>query len=256
MFTGILFLLLGSIGFFIPVLFNPLHYLIWIMNHSVKLIHDIPNSVVYELSIERFELVLLYLIIAFTSIGLVRKNFVFLSGSLMCLLAISIFNVWENNRLERTSEVTFYSVKNNVVIEFRDGREAVLFADSAFLSNASKIQFHVLHNLWSHNLKSVEHIQLDSESTLGTKYLYRNKTIFLEGVNLRIIDKQNQPYILTREDIVLLKTNQEVLEGAKQVIAAPWVSASVKEKWKQYYQGVFIDLEEGSYSFQLKEDEL
>lgn len=252
MVIGLLFLLLGSLGVFIPVLFNPLHYLVWIMNHSVQLIHDIPNSVVYELSIERFELVLLYLIIASMSIGLAQKEFIFLSGSLLCLLTLSIFNIWENKRLEQTSEVTFYSVRSNTAIELRNGREAVLLADSAFLSNASKMQFHVLHNLWSQNLKSVEHVQIESENTLGANYVQRNKTIFLNGIDLRILDKKDHQLKLTRKDIVLLKANQEVLEGAKQVIVTSQVSASVKEKWEQHYQDAFVDLEEGSLSFQLK----
>lgn len=255
MVIGLFFLLLGSMGVFIPLLFNPLYYLVWIMNHSVKWIHNIPNSVVYELSIERFELVLLYLIIVLMSVGLVRKKITFLFGSLFGLMAFSIFNIFENKRIEQTSEVTFYSVKNNTAIEFRNGKEAALFADSAFFGNVSKMQFYVLHNLWSQNLHSTEHVYLESDSSLGENHLYINETIFLEGVNIRIIDKHHHQFKLTTKDIVLLRTNQDVVEGAKKVIATSGVSVTVKEKWKQHYKDAFIDLVEGSHSLPLKRGE-
>ena len=251
---GLLFLLLGSIGVFIPVLYNPLYYLVWVMNYVVQLIQDIPNSVVYELSIDRIELVLLYAIITLMSVGLARKNFRFMSASLLCLLVLSVFNVYENKRIDQTSELTFYSVGKNTALGYRKGKEVVLFADSSFLANDSKMQFHVLHHTWNQNLKGLKTIKLESDNVHGANEVYRHKTVFLDGFTVKIVDKNYSGAVFNPNEVVLLASNHSLVKGAKQVIASANVSAQIKEEWQEHYQGDFIDLNQGYYSISLKND--
>ncbi len=255
MVVGLLFLVLGATGMFNPILFQPLYWLVWIMNYSVEKIQDIPNSVVFELSINRVELVLLYLIIVFMSVGLAQKSFKLFSSALAILIVFSVFNVWENRHLEKSSELTFYSVGRNTVIEFRQGKEAVLFGDSVFLSNTSKMQFHVMHNLWSQNLKTVKQVYVESEHEIGSSYLYRDKIIFIDALNIRLLDRNSQINEFRRNEIVLLTSNHEIEKGAKQVIVTASVSRSVKEKWKEHYQDSFVDLADGYYSIPLNGNE-
>ena len=251
---GLFFLFIGSIGVFVPVTYNPLHYLVWVMNYSVQFIQGIPNSVVYELSIVRLELILLYITITLMSIGLVQKSFKLLSSALAFLLILLTFNVWENKQLEHSSELTFYSVGNNTAIGFRRGKEAVLFADSTFLMNESKMKFHIMHHLWSQNLKDLKLVSLESEFELGTNEMYRNKTLYLENQKVRIVDSAFNQSEFNQDDIVVLTSNTKVLNGAMKVIASSRTTSSNKLKWKEYYSDAFVDLDEGFYSISLNKD--
>ena len=255
MVLGLLFLFLGSFGVFIPVVFNPLHYLVWLMNFTVNLIQDVPNSVVYELSIGRVELVVFYIIIVLMSVGLAQKNFRYLSASLMFLFAICVFNVLENKGLKQTSELTFYAVGKNVVVEYRKGKDAVLLGDSAFLANESKMQFHVKHHLWSQNLRSVKQIPIESDFSEMPNILYRNKTVFLEDERVKIINDKFEDYHFDANDIAVLNVDRAVVLGAKMVVAGEKVSSETKQNWQRVYKDSFVNLSDGAFSMPLINEE-
>ena len=176
---GLVSLLLGGAGLFISPEFHPLNFLVSFMNTTVEWIQAIPNSVVFELSIERFELVLLYAIILTVAFGLVQRHFKFLSIGLVLFAAFTALNIYENHEMDKSREITFFSVEKSVALQIRQGREAVLLADPAILENPSKMQFHINQYLWSQNLKKLSFVALNETKNQTASVLYRAPFIYL-----------------------------------------------------------------------------
>jgi hypothetical protein len=179
MMLGFISVLISSFGLFIPPDWHPLHYLLEIMNGSVKMVESM-QTLVDQLSIKRFELVLFYIILFFGFKGIfeTRRAFLFISGTLTILL-ISGF-ILENHQLNKTKGLTIYSISNQKALLFRKGRSAVLAADSSLLNNSSKMKFHVMHDVWAKNIQELNIIPLECEEYESLFLRYRNGILFFE----------------------------------------------------------------------------
>jgi len=116
------------------------------------------------------------------------------------------------------------------------------------------MKFHIMHHLWSQNLKDLKLVSLESEFELGTNEMYRNKTLYLENQKVRIVDSDFNQSEFNQDDIVVLTSNTKVLKGAMNIIASSSAPSSVKQKWKEHYSDAFVDLDEGFYSISLNKD--
>ena len=144
----------------ITLLANPLSFifskLIKTLNFIVEFVEKLPYSIVQEIAISVIETWLIYGIILFLLVFLsTRKAFHLKIALLFCVIFCS-FQLFETINQVSQKRITVYHINGESAIEFTDGTKAYFFADSALLSNQSKLLFHVKHNWWEHGIKTVE----------------------------------------------------------------------------------------------------
>jgi competence protein ComEC len=140
----------------------PLKSLLWLMIQGVSAIERMPNAVMRELWMSRVEVILL-LVLVFSLAEVFWKNrkwALFLATT--CVIALILTGGWRSREQTRQHRLTFYGISKQSAIEYRRGRESVLFASHDLLRDEDAMLFHVRHNLWAGGIKDMTEQALDS----------------------------------------------------------------------------------------------
>ncbi|MDH5475482.1 MAG: ComEC family competence protein [Cyclobacteriaceae bacterium] len=125
---------------------------IWIINELVFLIKEIPNNTFDNIYLTTFQSwCIMIAIMAF--LGLIH----FRKLSWVVIFAIPVVGFSITNYLNKidninNTELVFYSANNSVAIDFIQGNEAYLFADSTLLTDTDKLKFHIAPYRLSRNI--------------------------------------------------------------------------------------------------------
>ncbi len=173
---------LGLFLLFISVIFQPLSWLIaaysWflgLMNAGVSAVEKWDVFLFEQIHISRLELVLFYLLIGFTFHYIFTKKFKWLIISLSIALSLQGYQIWENYTLGNTNELTFYSIKNQDAIGFRQAHRLYFLGDISLLQNDGKLTFHAKHHWWASNAKQVFYLPFDT--------VFNAEDIYVKGGN-------------------------------------------------------------------------
>ncbi len=140
---GMLLLLL----FFVPYINNVVAFfvskMIFLMNYGVSWIESLPYSMVKGLYINemQFLILLLMLLSLLLMVELKRKKMLFVIMIMSCCFLM--VNVDKLIRQCNQKEIVFYSINNMTAIDFIEGRNHVLVADSVFLNDKSSFSYNI-----------------------------------------------------------------------------------------------------------------
>ncbi len=251
MILGLPVLGLGLLGLFIFPLNWLLYNLVHFMNLSVKWVEGFPHSLVSELSILRWELVVFYLIILLFFKGFYNNKARHILASLVLFLGLTSFAIYENHQLKTSSGFVIFSTGKNLVIEFRQGKIAIIIGDSSLIYNPSKMQFHLLHHLWSQNLQettlvSLKNIHFKNEFLIAQSQFIK----FNDQSFLLVSDVLDSVYAEVFEpDFVIISKNTPVFKTNARVILGAGVSLKNANRWKEKYRERVFDLKEKAFVY-------
>lgn len=212
-YTGILVLLTSFIPF-ISILFAKLLVaLLWILNTSVKYIEGLSFSTTRGIFINEIELIGIILLIISLAYFIFekKKNFLFVSSSLIILLMISFsFRSYENYSQQK---ITVYSVNRATAIEFAESKTCLLLIDSTLQKDPTKIDYPIGNNWIKNGTFSNFETQLIS-TNIQNDHLYKNdnyiqffdKTMVLVNPELKIFPISNKMEV----DYLIISQNPKI----------------------------------------------
>jgi competence protein ComEC len=133
--------------FFVPYINNVIAFvvskMIWLMNYGVSWIESLPFSIVKGLYINELQFIILLLLLlsVLFFVELRNKKMLFFMMIMMCcFLLVNIYNL---QRQRHQKEMVVYSINNATAIDFIEGKNHVLVADSAFFKDESAFSYNI-----------------------------------------------------------------------------------------------------------------
>lgn len=255
----------------IPYLNVLLGYLVWgavyVMNFVVSWVEQLPLSIVKGLYVNEFEfaMLLLALLMLFVMVAMRKRRLLLAALSVMLLMMLSVtFRLYGTGRQKA---MTVFSLRNHTAVDFVEGGQHVMLADSALLSDESTVDYS-LKGAWTRRYLSLspETIRLD-EDFFGDYLCKRSNLVSFEGRLLALWDDvqcvdDSLAYRLP-VDYVLVRGRQKpdvqsVVNGydAKLLLIDGSVPRYLAQKWISQAKDLdmaFYDLSEGAFEVDLGE---
>lgn len=215
-YSGMASFVFMSIGSLHDLFIGILSFLIGILNKSITMIDNIKFSSAKMLSLDNYEVLIIYLSLIFFTLYInLRKN-KYLNICCIVIVAFLFLNIFQS--YERSLQKLFYvyNIKGYSAYDFVSGNQNCLMADTSILSDRQQQDFHILGNWCKLGLKSplkldVEQNALSSERELRNIGLYkRNGFIFFNGLRILIVDKELDYVPINKKlklDIIVIASN-------------------------------------------------
>lgn len=165
---GLIYLTTNFIPIVSEIVLFALDWILSILNSGVKWIESIPYSLTNGFSIYWFETILLYLIIVLTSIAFVKRKPKFLITSMVSIVFLLLFNIYEKSKFEDSNQMVFYNVNKEVAIDVFYGNRNIFIGSEGMVLDEKKMLFHVKNNWYNRkgNNTCDELIVLDNDQTI------------------------------------------------------------------------------------------
>ena len=182
-----------------------LERLIYWTNEFIFLIERLPNSTIDNLYINTTQSWLLTLgtILLFLCLYY-KKSYQFVLFSLITLFFIIIRENRIIDNLQK-KEIIFYSISQHTAIDFLQGDQAILIADSTLSKNTSKIKFHINPK----RLRAGINNSIDTKSNVKIirKRIGENEVIVWNEQRILILKKYSSQIEKIQVDIVVVADN-------------------------------------------------
>lgn len=143
------FAVVPFLGHFFALFLNGI---IWSLNWVVQQMEALPNSLISGLDISVVETWLLYSAILSLALWLTKGFRKYALYALLFILGLTTTQTIEKWNQHHQKQITIYDTGKQTAIEYVDGLNVTLIADSLLLTNSDRIQFHVLHHWWKRGL--------------------------------------------------------------------------------------------------------
>lgn len=141
-----------------------LDFFLKLLNGLTFKIHGLPHALIGNINTSLYEMLLLYLMIIFMTVFLVKRYRKALTGSLIILLAMTIYATADAYIIEKQNNIVVFSVKNNSVVGLVKGREILFISDMSDTSNISE-SFQVKNYLIKRGIKRAIYVKRLPELT-------------------------------------------------------------------------------------------
>ena len=180
------------------------YYIAWMvnkmllfLNFSVEWVDSLPFSLTFGISISTFETMIIYIIILFLIIAIVRKDFQNIRISLLLASFLVSYQIYEKLNMQKQSYFIVYDVPGERVIDFVDGNKNYFIADKDLVNNQSKMRFHIMHYRWERRVQ---------ESTLVSPIFKSNSYSRMKNY----IQFQDQKILLVDENFEMPENISEI----------------------------------------------
>ncbi|MBI3136942.1 MAG: ComEC family competence protein [Bacteroidetes bacterium] len=143
---GIIALFLHAVPYISDFLFYVLDQLITLMNEGVRQIEKLPYAILDGLVIQWYDALILFAVIFSIAFTLIKKSKSFFYLSLTCISVFLISLLVQKSVRHQTNSAIFYSVKDEVIIDFIQGEHITCFATPEMISNTQKMRYHIYPN--------------------------------------------------------------------------------------------------------------
>ncbi len=214
MFIGIAVFVFCKVPFlikFIALLFN---CSIWLLNSSIRLIEKLPHALLQGISISVLETWLIYGIIFLFVYYFTSRKYKYLVYALttcvVLLMSLSIQQFIEY----RQKKLIVYNIPKTSAIDFVSAKANVLFTDTAFAKDESKLLFHVKHNWWDLGMKESKVI---SKDTVTNTLFIKNNHIQFYDKRIAIVNKGNESKYINQLMITPLNIDYLIVSGNPKI---------------------------------------
>jgi competence protein ComEC len=238
MFYGISLLMYGSIFPLFAWMALPLKWILWCMIESVKFVNELPSAVIGGLWIGRIEMLLLTLFVFLAADALWRKSKTALFAATGLVVILLMSNLQTEATRRGANHLTFYSVKKQPAIEYRQGQKSALLADSTLLADEQAMLFHIRHNLWAGGVEAPKTFSWNKDTTSADLILSNGMADFNgHRVLLYAADDDSTKFVLNPAVIFVVANVQPpqqlpnlpvvLLNGLRPKTVAGWGEKSV-----------------------------
>jgi competence protein ComEC len=174
--VGLAYLIMSAIPLIGEALLWMLDLSITVLNVSVRWVEELPGSVLYGITIQWYDVLLLYGFIFAATYAFLRrsKQLLLLCGSL--IFATVLLNLIEKYEGHDQNQVVFYAVKNELAVDIFYGQEMESVMSPGLLQDERSKRFHIYPNRYAITGSS----EPKRQTALGTG----NNLLTLEGKQL------------------------------------------------------------------------
>ncbi len=188
MFIGISVFVFYKVPFLVKFLALLFNLSIWLLNSSIRIIEKLPHSLIQGVSITVFETWLIYLIIILFVYYFSSRRYKYLVYALnACIVLLSSLTIEQYNEY-RQKKLIIYNIPKTSAIDFVSAKTNVLFTDTVFAKDESKLLFHIKHNWWELGLSESTIISKDTQTNM---LFIRNNFIQFYEKRMAIINRSN-----------------------------------------------------------------
>lgn len=143
---GISYLVFHAVPILSEIIFWVFDGLISFLNYGVQWVEKLPYSILWGISIQWYEVFLIYLTILLASVAFInRKTKMFLTMLGACVVLL-LYNLGEKQQLESEKIVCVYNINDEVAIDLFYGRKNIFYCTENLINDEDKLLFHVKHN--------------------------------------------------------------------------------------------------------------
>jgi competence protein ComEC len=157
----------------IPLLGDALLWLmdcsITILNISVRWVEELPGSVLYGITIQWYDVLILYGFIFSMVYALMWRSKRLLLLSCSLVFATVLFNVIEKSAVHDQNHVVFYAVKNELAVDVFYGQELESIMSAGLMQNERSKRFHIFPNRYA--ISGTSEPEKELEFTTGNNVL-------------------------------------------------------------------------------------
>ncbi len=146
---GLIYLAVNWIPLVNELCFYFLDFSLTILNKSVQWIEHIPNSIYSGVWIHWYEAIWHYLIIIAITATFMYRKAKFLIGSMVLIIALSCFNIYEKRQLQNSNQLVVYNIDDAIAIDVFEGQYNTFRANQTLLNDEEKLLFHIKPN-WNY----------------------------------------------------------------------------------------------------------
>ena len=204
---GIVLLLYASFFPLFEWMALPLKWILYGMIESVKFVQQLPNAVIEGLWIGRVELILVTLLVFLAANAFWRRHklSLFLATGLAVVLLLS--NIQTATSRQSANKLIFYSVKKYPALEYRQGFQSTLIADSNLLADEQAMLFHIRHNLWAGGVKEPKVFSLNSD-TVSESLILANGMVEMNGTRILFFSAEDDSSkFILKPDVLFITGN-------------------------------------------------
>lgn len=198
-YNGILFFIAVNIPWLNEWLAKILKELLFILNAMVRNIEAMPHAVWKGISISMLDVIVIYLLLIFGLIYLIRKKIEWLFAALFSLLTLLALTFYNRVVQLKQNKIIVYNIPRTSAIDLVQGNNCH-FVSKQFINKAA-MQFHVLNNRY--HMGIAQTIALPSDSVLFFKS--RNKSVLMLSKPLQAAATND-----IKPDYIILSANCKV----------------------------------------------
>ncbi len=145
---------------FSPVITHYIGYITFeltrITNEFLFFIEHLRYALIKGITISIGEAYIVYMMIFFIIAVIVERIRSFVIPVLICVLLYFSFRSFQNIKIQNETALTVYHIPGKTAIEFRNGHELILLADSSLSVDENRMLFHIRHSWWAHRINNYE----------------------------------------------------------------------------------------------------
>ena len=204
--VGISYLVTVSIPIISDVFLFILDWALWALNISVRWVEELPFSVYRGISIEWYDVILLYGFIFSLTFAILNRRKKLLIFSLLLLTFSVSLNYLEKYQSQNKNEVVIYSIKNEIAIDVFYGQKICFFSTKSLADDENKKRYHIYPNRHHRCGNSLPHQLTFIDST---NHIIEIEKIKMLVLNQRILNN-NYPFNFPITDFIYLHDIQSI----------------------------------------------
>ena len=147
--AGILYFFTVAIPYVSDFILFILDTCITVLNSTVKWVEALPYSVYWGISIQWYDVLILYAFIFSLTFAIMLRKKQLLLVSLCFFTLTVVTNSVEKNSIEDVNQVVFYSVKNEAAVDIFYGQEIYSLMSPDLRSDQAKLRYHIYPNRYA-----------------------------------------------------------------------------------------------------------
>ena len=210
-YLGLSIFVVAKIPFLVGYLAMVFNTTLWLLNYSVKYMERLPFALIEGISITVFETWLMYSMIITFLFYLIKRKVNYLIFALLITIGILCYQLVEQRMQLKQQKLIVYNIPNTSAIDFIKGKQNVLFTDSAFANNDSRLLFHVKHNWWD---SGIDNPKITSTNFQNHFIKIKNNFIQFNDKRIGII---NEKFKLIHSNETLLNIDYVIISGTPKI---------------------------------------
>ncbi len=236
--SGLILLFFETVFPFLSVLpATILYWTTWLMNALIFMIRQMPSALINGFWISGLTLVFLYGCLGAIVTAINTKNIRWLMTGSIALLVISANFSFTQIQQQKHRHLIIYSVKEHSLMDFIDGKEAVVLKDKALIP--TKENFIAQNNRWANGLSILHQKSWNSESFSTDNFWFQNG--FIQFFDQRIVVLRQQEFVASKKkyevDLVILSNNTDwTIQQVRQQFNYKQLIFDASSHWKKIRQ--------------------
>ncbi|MFI5221251.1 MAG: ComEC/Rec2 family competence protein [Bacteroidia bacterium] len=170
---------------------------IWLTDSIVQFTEKIPYSFISGISISVIQALIIFIFLSFLIAYFLQRRTYLFSASLASACIVFMFSDQRFFENRSRKEMVVYNINGFTAVNFIQGQNNLLLADSLLLADKSKMQFHIRQHLWHCGIKEPGVKILGS----GSQEVHFNSHVFLISDKLNGGDYRHGEWLILAHSI-------------------------------------------------------